>query len=108
MSISRKRAGRKSWNTRLRNANAFASAFAAAAQYAPGYNTDEIHVIRTAKETGEQSVLNFSDFYVEINAWYDRAYCNSSDFGLTDMLCETLLQNAAIHTPKAEYKIAGN
>jgi hypothetical protein len=107
MSIRKRRAGRKSWETRLAfvaDVGNFAAAMADAEWKYTAAETDAIRVVRKAKATGAEETISFSRAYAEISPWLGRSFSNNSDFGLSDMLAESLLRNAVIHTGKAEYR----
>lgn len=107
MRISRTRAGRKSWNTRNQYNRAVGEAFRAIAnspeQKYGAVVTRAMIIERTAG--GKREVISFSTAYGELSMWLNVAFCDYSEFGLSDMLAETFFQGAVIRTLKAEYRL---
>jgi hypothetical protein len=106
MSIRHRRAGRKSWETRKRFSREVGEIFRAIADApAPEFDTKAMFIERFAKETGKREVITFSKAYVELSDWLGRAFENISDKGFSDMLAETFLSRAQVHTGKAVYTL---
>lgn len=106
--MSRTRAGRKSWETRVEFINEVGNFAAALAEKEWKYDlatTKAMVIMRTAKADGRREVITFSQAYSELSMWEGRSFANNSEDGLSDMLCETFLQGAAVHTKKAEYRL---
>ena len=107
-SLSRQRAGRKSWNTRVGYNNAVVDAANAIANAKWKYDsktTDAFVIERTAKADGAVALIGFSQAYGELSGWLGKSFANISEMGLSDMLAETFLQGASIQTLKAEYRL---
>ncbi len=106
-SLSRSRAGRKSWATRVNYNHAVGDAVRAMANApAPKYDgktTKAMIIERTAN--GKTEVITFSQSYGELSMWLNRAFANISEDGFSDMLAETFFQGATIFTAKAEYRL---
>ena len=108
MSITRKRAGRKSWETRQAFNNTVGNFAQAMAEKIWKYDspvTKAMIIERTAKETGKAEVITFSQAYAELSGWLGKSFVNTSEEGFSDMLAETFFQNAQIHTPKGVYRL---
>jgi hypothetical protein len=108
MSITRKRAGRKSWETRVRfnsDVSNFFTALGSASRKFDTETTKAMIIERYAKEAGKTEIITFRQAYVELSGWVDRAFFNTSESGLSDMLAETFFQGAQVHTPKAVYRL---
>jgi len=107
-SLTRQRAGRKSWNTRVRYNNAVVDAANAIANAKWKYDsktTDAFVIERTAKAGGAVALIGFSQAFGELSGWLGKSFANISEMGLSDMLAETFLQGASIQTLKAEYRL---
>lgn len=105
---TRNRAGRKAYETKLNNfatIKNFAAAMAEKRWKFDSATTKAMIITRTAKETGKTEVITFSQAYAELSGWADRAFVNTSENGLSDMLAETFFQGAIVHTPKAAYQL---
>ncbi|MCD9188284.1 MAG: SWIM zinc finger domain-containing protein [Pyrinomonadaceae bacterium] len=106
--MSRTRAGRKSWETRIsyhREVGNTVEAFASADWKYDAETTKKMVIERTAKATGKTEVITFSMAYGELSMWLDKVFVNISERGFSDMLAETFFQGAELHTPKATYKL---
>lgn len=106
--MSRTRAGRKAYQTRVdfsRNVGEVIQSFAAKQWKYSLTETKAMVITRTAKETGGREVITFAQAFGELSQWLDRAFANISEDGLSDMLTETFLQGAEIHTGKAVYRL---
>ena len=105
--ISRSRAGRKSWQTRVNYTNAVGDAVKAMANAPqPKYGdsiTRAMIIERTAN--GKTEVITFSQSYGELSMWLDKSFANISESGFSDMLAETFFQGAKVCTAKAEYRL---
>lgn len=106
--MSRQRAGRKSWQTRVNfslEVGNFAAALAEKKWKYSAEDTKAMVITRTANETGAREVITFNRAYGELSGWLNKAFANISEDGFSDMLAETFFQGAAIFTPKAEYRL---
>ena len=112
MSIRNRRAGRKSWNTRVRFNNEVANFFIALAEKKWKYTVEQtqaISVERTAKVNGSKEVITGKQAINELSLWEGRlsrnAFSNISGDAISDMLCDILIQGSTVVTAKAEYRI---
>lgn len=108
MSITRKRAGRRSWETRMRfsrNLTNFVQALAAKEWKFDAATTKAMVIERSATVTGKKEVITFNQAYGELSMWLDKSFANISEDGLSDMLAETFFQGARLVTGKAEYRL---
>lgn len=108
MSITRKRAGRKAWETRRRFNDNVVDFFAALGRKEWKFDaatTSKMVIERRAKATGEIALITFSQAYSELFDWLGKSFADISDNGFSDMLAETFFQGAVIHTLKAEYRL---
>lgn len=106
MSITRRRAGRKSWETRKRfdaDAQSFFVALSSKKWKFDNETTRAMIIERFSHDKRE--VITFNQAYGELSGWLDKSFANISDGGFSDMLAETFFQRAAIFTGKAEYRL---
>lgn len=109
--MSRTRAGRRAYETRInfsRDVANFAAALATKKWKYSAAETAAIKVERAESLTGNSQTISFDQAYADLSLWLGKSFSNSSDLGLTDMLAETLLSGATIVTMKAEYRISKN
>ncbi|MDB5478840.1 MAG: hypothetical protein JWM96_1335, partial [Alphaproteobacteria bacterium] len=103
---ARNRAGRKSYETKLQRFETirnFAQAMAEKKWKYDAATTKAMIIERTAN--GKTEVITFSQAYGELSMWLNVTFANISESGLSDMLAETFMQKAAIHTRKAVYRL---
>jgi hypothetical protein len=83
MSITRKRAGRKSWETRQRFNNVVGDFFQALASAPkPVFDnsvTKTMVIERVVKESRKKEVITFSQAYGELSMWLGKAFENISE-----------------------------
>lgn len=107
--MSKTRAGRKSWETRV-NFNIaignFAQAVAVNKWKYSIQETKSMIIERTVKATSKKEVITFAQAYGELSIWLKKSFDNSSELGFSDMLADTFLQkNTVVHSGKAEYRL---
>ncbi len=105
---NRSRAGRMGYETRVNFSRAvgeFAQAFALKEWKYSLNDQKAMVIIRTAKDSGKKEVITFNQAYAELSQWLDKSFANISEDGFSDMLTETFLQNAEVHTSKAVYRL---
>lgn len=107
--MSRSRAGRKAYETRINFNNQVGDFFRSLANAPePKFGRDATKAMiieRVIKETKHKEVITFGEAYGELSMWFNVAFANISPSGLSDMLAETFFQGAAVHTPKAVYRL---
>jgi len=107
--MSRTRAGRKSWNTRVNFNNQVGDFFRALANApAPKFDnaaTKAWIVERTAKADDKKDVMTFNQAYAQLQDWLGLAFSNISEDGFSDMLAAMFFEGTQIHTLKAEYRL---
>lgn len=107
MSITRKRAGRASWETRVNYNNDLREAARAIgkAEWKHNSNTTKAMIIERTAEGGSKEVITFSQAYGELSMWLNIAFANITEMGFSDMLADEFFAGATLSTKKAEYRL---
>ena len=106
MSIRNRRAGRKSWNTRIRFEVAVSDAVVEIGKLQFKYSNVETKAMVIEREAnGMRQTITFSTAYGELSGWVGKTFSNHSDLGLSDSLVEMFRSGASIHTRKAVYRL---